>query len=205
MNEFDIKAAGWDNNPMHTERSKAVAAHIRKLIPLSKEMHALEFGAGTGTTSLFLADSLGSITMMDSSPVMVEKMKEKISHSMIPELSAVCLDLEKQDYDSRFDLIFTQMVMHHVFDTDLIIKKFSRLLNPGGYIAIADLYPEDGSFHGKSFTGHRGFDPGMLGNILQKHNFGNIFHEKCFTIEKETEEHGKAKFDIFILTAKLTD
>lgn len=205
MNEFDIKAAGWDSNPMHTERSKAVAGHIRKLIPLRKDMQALEFGAGTGTTSLFLADSLGSITMMDSSPVMVEKMKEKISEGMIPDLKAICFDLEKQEFDGKFDLIFTQMVLHHVSDTDSIILKFSRLLNPGGYIAIADLYSEDGSFHGMDFTGHKGFDPGKLGIILQKHKFGNISHGKCFTIEKETKEHGKAKFDIFILTAQLIE
>lgn len=205
MNEFDIKAAGWDSNPMHTERSEAVAANIRELIPVTRTMSALEFGAGTGTTSLFLADSLGSITMMDSSPVMVEKMKDKIRESMIPDLKAICFDLEKQDYAGKFDLIFTQMVLHHVADIESVMGKFERLLNPGGYIAIADLYPEDGSFHGSEFTGHKGFDPGKLGIILQRHNFRNIIHRKCFTIEKDTKEHGKTRFDIFFLTAQLKD
>ncbi len=32
-----------------------------------------------------------------------------------------------------------------------ILEKFHDLLNPSGYLAIADLYPEDGSFHGLSF------------------------------------------------------
>lgn len=205
MNEFDMKAAGWDSNPMHTERSKAVAAHIKELIPLSKNMHALEFGAGTGTTSLFLADSLGSITMIDSSPMMVERIKKKISESLIPGLRAFCLDIEKQEFDLKFDLIFTQMVLHHVTDTESIILKFGNLLNPGGYIAIADLYPEDGSFHGSEFAGHKGFDPESLGMMLQRHRFGNIVHRKCFTIEKETGERGNARFDIFILTAQLKD
>jgi hypothetical protein len=40
MNEFDIKAAGWDSNPMHWDRSEAIAKEIIKLIPLKKEMTA---------------------------------------------------------------------------------------------------------------------------------------------------------------------
>jgi 16S rRNA A1518/A1519 N6-dimethyltransferase RsmA/KsgA/DIM1 with predicted DNA glycosylase/AP lyase activity len=48
MNEFDIKAAEWDNNPMHWERSEAIVNEIIKLIPLSNKMTALEYGAGTG-------------------------------------------------------------------------------------------------------------------------------------------------------------
>ena len=60
------------------------------------------------------------------------------------------------------------MVLHHVGDIDTIIKKFHDLLNPGGYLAIADLYSEDGSFHGEGFHGHRGFDPVSLAALLQK-------------------------------------
>jgi hypothetical protein len=29
MNEFDIKAAGWDQNQMHWDRSEAIAGEIR--------------------------------------------------------------------------------------------------------------------------------------------------------------------------------
>ena len=62
--------------------------------------------------------------------------------------------------EGSFDLIYTLMVLHHVGDVETIIRKFRGLLNPGGYLAIADLYSEDGSFHGEGFSGHMGFDPG---------------------------------------------
>ena len=52
------------------------------------------------------------------------------------------------DYKAgKFDLIFTQMVLHHVSDIETIINRLSQLLNPGGYLAVADLYEEDGSFY----------------------------------------------------------
>jgi hypothetical protein len=34
--------------------------------------------------------------------------------------------------------------------------------------AIADLYPEDDSFHGEGFAGYKGFDPEELSGLLKK-------------------------------------
>ena len=158
MNEFNIKAAGWDSNPMHVDRAGTLAGRILGRIPLAPSMRALDFGAGTGLASFFLKDSLKEITMMDNSPEMVRIMNEKVNSSGSANLKAVCFDLEKHEWeDEKFDLIFTMMVLHHVTDVGSVTEKFFRILNPGGYIAIADLYPEDGSFHGNGFTGHRGF------------------------------------------------
>ena len=44
MNEFDLKAAEWDQNPIHWDRSVAITNQIKKLIPLKKRMIALEYG-----------------------------------------------------------------------------------------------------------------------------------------------------------------
>ncbi len=152
INEFDIKAAGWDNNPMHWDRSVAITDLMKKLIPLKKRMIALEYGAGTGIASFLLKDYLKEITLMDSSSEMVRVMNEKIKNTKVKNLKPLNFDLENSDYTrGKFDLIFTQMVLHHVTDIENIIRKFYDLLNPGGYMAIADLYPEDGSFHGEEF------------------------------------------------------
>ncbi|MBE0667263.1 MAG: class I SAM-dependent methyltransferase, partial [Bacteroidales bacterium] len=144
--EFDGKAADWDKNPMHWDRSVAITDQIKQLIPLNSQMTALEFGAGTGIASFLLKDHLKEITLMDSSSEMVKVMDQKIRASGVKNLKTLNCDLEQQEYkDEMFDLIFTQMVLHHVGDIRNIIIKFHDLLNPGGYLAIADLYPEDGS------------------------------------------------------------
>ena len=158
MNDFDLKASEWDQNPMHWNRSEAIAKEIINLIPLKKEMTALEFGAGTGITSFILKDHLKEITLMDNSSEMVRVMNEKIKSYKVKNLKTLNFNLETEEYKGRkFDLIFTQMVLHHVIDIERIIDRFFQLLNPNGYLAIADLYEEDGSFHGDGFTGHRGF------------------------------------------------
>ena len=203
MSEFDKKAAEWDKNPMHWDRSEAIANEIKALLPLNKKMRALEYGAGTGITSFLLKDLLNEITLMDNSAEMVKVMKNKIRASRVNNMSALNFDLENTDYNSgTFDLIFTQMVLHHVVNINNIIEKFYRLLNKGGYLAIADLYKEDGSFHGDGFDGHLGFDIGNLTAILRKNNFNTISHKECFIIDRKISDTESNQFPVFLLIAK---
>jgi ubiquinone/menaquinone biosynthesis C-methylase UbiE len=202
INEFDIKAAEWDKDPMHWDRSVAITNQIKKLIPLKKQMIALEYGAGTGIASFLLKDYLKEITLMDSSSEMVRVMNEKIKTAKVKNLKTLNFDLEYADYKGEnFDFIFTQMVLHHVTDIENIIKKFYNLLNPGGYLAIADLYPEDGSFHGEDFTGHKGFDIEILSNQIRNQGFIINSHRKCFVINKKISDSETKQFDIFLLVA----
>jgi ubiquinone/menaquinone biosynthesis C-methylase UbiE len=202
IKEFDIKASDWDKNPMHWDRSVAIADQIKKLIPLNKRMTALEYGAGTGITSFLLKDYIKEITLMDSSSEMVRVMDEKIKTTKAKNLKTMIFDLELSDFTKgKFDLIFTQMVLHHVIDIESIIRKFYNLINPGGYLAVADLYPEEGSFHGEGFTGHKGFDPEELSQLILKQGFKNTSYRKCFVIDKATSDSTK-QFDVFLLTAK---
>jgi len=204
MNEFDIKATGWDANPMHWDRSEAIANEIKKTILLRKDMTALEYGAGTGITSFLLKDSLREITLMDNSSEMIRVISEKIEDKKVNNLKALYFDLEHMDYtEGKFDLIFTQMVLHHVSDVKSIIYRFSKLLNPGGYIAIADLYEEDGSFHGEGFTGHKGFNINKLSSILSERGFSEISEQKCFVIKRKISDDRTQDFDVFLLTARL--
>ena len=203
MNEFDLKAAEWDNNPMHRDRSVAIANEIIRLIPLSEEMTALEYGAGTGVTSLILKDYLKEITLMDNSKEMIRVIDEKIRSSKVMNLKVLNFDLESDEFiEGKFDLVFTQMVLHHVNNIEKIINTFHQLLNQGGYIAIADLYEEDGSFHGDSFTGHKGFNIDYLSGILKKNRFSDIIHKTCFVIDRKTSETESKQFNVFIMVAR---
>ena len=201
MSEFDIKASGWDKSMMHRERAETVADAIRMQIPLSREMKAMEFGAGTGLLSFNLRNQLGQITMVDSSGGMVEVLLEKAGQADASNMTVMKADLEKEDYTGeKFGLIYTLMVLHHVNDVNKILGKFSEMLLPGGYLAIADLYSEDGSFHGEGFKGHMGFDPDKLASLLELNGFTGITHRKVYEIEKMTTENGVKKFDVFLMT-----
>ena len=129
--------------------------------------------------------------------------REKIRSTDSVNIHTLFHDLASEHYTlSRFDLVFSQMVLHHITDTADIISKFHDLLNPGGYLAIVDLYPEDGSFHGEGFSGHKGFKPVELSALLERSGFENTKHLKCYTISKKTKDSGVLPFDLFLLVAQ---
>lgn len=202
MSDFDKAAADWDKNKMHIERSEAIAKKIIPLLEGKKFDDALEFGAGTGLLSFELKDRFKNILLLDSSQEMVNTANAKIAQNGAKHMKAEFFDLEKTDYTtSTFDVIFNQMVLHHVENIDLIFEKFHRLLNTNGMLAIADLYTEDGTFHHEGFNGHRGFDPAALEAKLQSTGFINPSHQTCFTITKEVWDGNVRNFPVFLLVA----
>jgi tRNA (cmo5U34)-methyltransferase len=201
MSIFDNHARTWDDNPIHWERSEAIEKNIIDLVPVKHSMRALEYGAGTGILSFLLADKFSEITLMDNSSEMVQVMHEKVQKSGLLQLKPVFFDLEHSTYKgSKFDFVYSQMVLHHVSNTAQLIKKFSEMLNPGGYLAIADLFSEDGSFHGVGFEGHKGFDLAVMKAEIEEYEFTHLASRNCYTIKKIITDKEK-EFPVFIMIA----
>jgi 2-polyprenyl-3-methyl-5-hydroxy-6-metoxy-1,4-benzoquinol methylase len=201
MSEFDARARDWDKQQRYIDRSEAVAKVFLEMVPIRKGMKALEYGSGTALLSFALKDQFAEIILMDNSREMTAVAEEKIAAEKIQNMKPLCFDMEHQDYDGKFDIIYNQMVMHHVNDVDLVLSKFHSLINPGGYLIIADLYAEDGTFHSEGFTGHQGFEVEQLATKLRAIGFGNIEHQKCYTIVKTDEAGNVSEYPIFLLIA----
>ncbi len=199
---FDSKARQWDDNPVFQERGLKIAQAVRQAVPLSKHMRALDYGCGTGLLSFPLKDALGTILMADSSSGMLEVVAEKIAAQGVTNMTPMNLDLLVDPPPARqFDLIVTSMTLHHVPDTDHILHILHDLLNPGGYLCIADLDKEDGSFHGPEVDVHHGFDQADLTRRTSQAGFTDIRFQTVFTITKERET-GAQDYPVFLMTAR---
>lgn len=202
MSEFDARARDWDADPAKVERAQAVAAAIRDAVPLRPGMHALEYGCGTGLLSFALREELARITLADSSEGMLAVLREKIAHSGADNMQVVRLDLTTDPLPAeRFDLIYTLMTLHHIPDTEQILRRFRALLAPGGVLAVADLDAEDGSFHGEGFTGHNGFDRDALAAQLRAVGLEEPRCETAYEIVKEVEGRAR-RYPVFLAVAR---
>jgi cyclopropane fatty-acyl-phospholipid synthase-like methyltransferase len=177
--------------------NRAIAAAIRGAVRLSKTMSALDFGCGTGLISRELFPMLGNILAVDLSAGMIEQLQKRIDEEKIPNITARQLDLFTDLPKETFDLIYSAMAMHHIEDTGRLLDRLTDCLKPGGWIALADLDTEDGSFHQE--TGgflHHGFDRAELCRELKKRGFTEIEARTAHVIHKQTGD-----YPIFLLTA----
>lgn len=199
---FDSKARQWDENPVFQERARKIAEAIRATVPLQPNMSALDYGCGTGLLSFPLKDELGAILLADSSRGMLDVVAEKIRQHGVRNMTPVLLDLLADPAPAqRFDLIYTSMTLHHVPDTDAILRIFHSLLNPGGHLCIADLDKEDGSFHGLDVDVHHGFERADLSERALATGFEAIRFQTVFSIEKQ-QETGTRDYPVFLMSAR---
>lgn len=199
---FDSKARQWDENPVFRERAEKIAAAIRAAVPLAKSMTALDYGSGSGLLSFPFKDELGHITLKDTSPGMLAVAAEKIAALGITHMTTRLMDLTATALpDERYDLIYSSMTLHHVPDTTAILAAFHALLNPGGWLCIADLDKEDGSFHGIEVDVHHGFERAALAELAEAAGFTGVGFQTVFEISKEKPE-GKRAYPVFLLAAR---
>ncbi|MGB8982744.1 MAG: class I SAM-dependent methyltransferase [Anaerolineales bacterium] len=203
MTNFDERAREWDSDPKKVERAGAVADAIRKTIRLSPRMNALEYGCGTGLLSFALQSDLGSITLADTSQGMLEVLSEKIVSAGVTNMRPARLDLAADPLPAeRYHLTYSLMTLHHLHDTRDILRKFHDLLEPDGYLLVADLDKEDGSFHTDGSTDvHLGFQREELRKMVEESGFAEVRFSTAYEIKKKINDEEKV-FPVFLMSAK---
>jgi len=203
MTNFDERAKDWDSDPKKVERARVVAETIRRAIPLSTEMNALEYGCGTGLLSFALQSDLGQITLADTSQGMLDVLSEKIASADATNMHPVRLDLASDPLPTeRYELTYSLMTLHHIHNVNDMLVKFCDLLAPKGYLLVADLDKEDGSFHTDGTTDvHLGFDRDKLRKTVENIGFGNVTFSTAYEIKKKIGNEEKT-FPVFLMTAQ---
>lgn len=200
---FDVKAINWDTEE-RISRAKIISEEIAKAVKINDTYNALEFGCGTGLISFNLYDRFDTVTLIDTSKGMIEKLNSKIQEFNIENMKGYNLDIENSNVNlGKYDVIYTSMVLHHILNYEKTLIKVSQLLNKEGYLCIVDLNKEDGSFHSDDieYRGHNGFEPQKLKSFLEENGFKNIQWKTIFKGEK-TLENKKVEYSLFLLIAQ---
>ncbi len=203
MTNFDEQAKDWDSDPMKVERARAIAEAIRAALPLTADMTALEYGCGTGLLSFALQSDLGQITLADTSQGMLDVLGEKIAAAGMTNLHPVKLDLATDTLPApRFDLTYSLMTLHHIANVKDMLGKFRTILKSNGYLLVADLDKEDGTFHtdGTPYF-HDGFARNELQQLMEAAGFGEVRFSTAYVIKKKVGD-GEKTFPVFLMVAR---
>lgn len=194
---FAHKSKSWDMNSKRVQNAKGIAELIVKNIKLDKSMEIMDFGAGTGLLSYFVAPYVKKIVAVDNSPSMLLEFQSKCD-AFVCETEVIEKDLSIESLERSFDGIISSMTIHHLEDIIALFAKLYAMLEDGGFIAIADLDSEDGSFHSDNAgVHHHGFDREALQLIAEEAGFKNVKFDTASTIDKPHRT-----FTVFLMTAE---
>ncbi|HZF71489.1 class I SAM-dependent methyltransferase [Sulfuricurvum sp.] len=193
---FNQAAAEWDKGDMRQNIAHAVFQTISNRISLLNTMHIMDFGAGTGLLSFKIAQMVQSVVGVDLSEKMLEQLESKNTDTL--RVEAICQNICEVPLEKKFHGIVSSMAMHHVEHTADLFRAFHKHLKRDGFIAIADLEVEDGTFHSHGNEGvhHFGFERETLRKTIEDAGFEHVRFHHAHTIEKETQN-----YPIFLVTA----
>lgn len=202
MNKFDKAAPTWDAKERRVKLAEDITSAIMKKVNVNKYMSVLDVGTGTGLILLKFHGRAGKLTGADSSQGMLETLKEKAVQTGI-NVETLKFDVVSDDLPSEnYDLITTGMMLHHLEDISVFLRKAHRALKSGGHLCAADLETEDGSFHDHGAgVHHSGFDKETVRKAAEECGFKNISVETAAIVAKEHE--GKVReYPVFLLCAE---
>lgn len=190
---FDTAARDWDQRPM-SQQLAAVPPRLLAQVPFAASDHVLDFGAGTGLLSTAIAPLVAQVTALDMSAAMLQVLAEKGFANITPLQQDIFAGLP-----GRYHAIVSCMALHHVADTGALLRAFADALHPGGRIALVDLYPEDGSFHGDNAAKgvqHFGFAPEALRELAQTAGLRGL----AFTEILRMRHRNGREYPLFLMT-----
>lgn len=118
---------------------------LAELCRIDRTKKVLMVGCGTGFSACYLAKKTGcEVVGIDIAELSIEKAKERDRRQGISERAefrvgdAYALPFEA----GTFDAVITEFVSQFL-DRDRAFKEFARVLKPGGYVGINEMYKEE--------------------------------------------------------------
>lgn len=175
---FERMAAGYDI-PERIHIARVAADAIRAYAGDAKDKAAVDFGCGTGLVGMNLLEDFRTLLFLDSSPNMIDRIRQKISELQIPNADTLCLDLEQETgAELKADYIFMVQVLLHIPEIEPVLTRLYEALPPGGHLLVVDF---DKNEHIVSDMVHNGFDQGELISLMKHIGFAEVKAETFYT------------------------
>lgn len=129
----------WDRHAVGYSKRKVTNedAYQKKLEQarayLTPDAEVFEFGCGTGTTALNLADDAGHILAIDASQKMIEIAQGKARDQHKENVTFAQDEIESfVGLGKQFDVVMAHSILHLLKDRQTVLKQVHDLLKPDG-------------------------------------------------------------------------
>ncbi|MGE4399230.1 MAG: class I SAM-dependent methyltransferase [Campylobacterales bacterium] len=195
---FDAAASEWDKSQTRVNIATKITSQIIKNIPLQNNHTVMDFGCGTGLVGLNIAPLVNKLVGADLSTEMLKNFKSKADAQQLTNVDILELGADSHLGDSKYDAVVSAMTVHHIEKPSELFARFASAIKSGGYLGVADLAKEDGTFHDNN-TGvyHYGFTPEEFTEFFTQNGFEKPYITVAHTIDKPYKS-----FDILFCYAK---
>ncbi|MFH0977159.1 MAG: methyltransferase domain-containing protein [Spirochaetota bacterium] len=138
MSNGNQKSYTWDSED-YAKQSEAQYKWAKELtgkLNLKGSESVLDIGCGDGKVTALLCSYLagGSVTGIDSSADMIALAKKNHPPEKYPELFFIKMDATRLDFENKFDIAFSNAVLHWIKDQAAVLDGVKKSLKQSGRI-----------------------------------------------------------------------
>ena len=167
------------------------------LLLLTPHLDIVDLGAGEGVLSQLLARRARSVICIDNSPSMVKVGSQLAKEHGIDNLTYKLGDIEQVPLpDNSADLALLSQALHHARRPEQAIAEATRILRPGGRLAILDLNQHTFEKARELYQDRwLGFSPNRLHSWLKSAGLTEV------AVEPVSREESEPHFETLLATA----
>lgn len=139
--DWDGRVASWDA-VAGSAAFQRLAGEVTALARPGSDDDVADLGAGTGLLSLALAPHVATVTAVDTSTAMLERLTVKARLAGLGNISPLVGDLRSLPLpDESVTLAVSNYAFHHLDDAgkELALSEVRRVLAPGGRLVVCDM------------------------------------------------------------------
>ena len=141
--EFAKQAPSYDEPRQLMGNAEFVGWVVGVIAPSSRTA-ALDVGAGTGHLSRALAPKVKRLVAFDLTPEMLDQNRHLTEAAGLTNISFRQGDANSLPFpDAAFDLVTTQLTVHHFEHPERPLSEIFRVCKPGGRVGVIDIVSPD--------------------------------------------------------------
>lgn len=123
-------------------RYEEMLAELVRCLP-EKAASVLELGCGTGRLTALLSERFegAAITAVDAAPEMIDVARERLAGSAAAGVGVKFVVSTFEEFDAPdggYDLVASNMSLHHIADKAPFYARLRKMLAPGGFMLLGD-------------------------------------------------------------------
>jgi ubiquinone/menaquinone biosynthesis C-methylase UbiE len=130
---------------LRTEEAERLAERATAGLANADKLLAIDLACGPGTYTRPLAMRVRHAIGADLTPAMVEKARAEAARDGIANIEFVCADIYDLPFaDGSAGIVSCGYAFHHIADPTRALAEMTRVLQPGGRLAITDIIVRQG-------------------------------------------------------------
>jgi len=178
-----------DVSPYSEIKKDIIINYIDSVLKDDKNKRGLQMGCSNGYETEQLAKRFDQLDVVDGAEAFVEKLKAEEKYQNVNFIFSLFEEFEVDEVN-KYDYVFCNYVLEHVYDSAKILSQISRLLKRGGTLFV--VVP-----NGLALSRRIALSMGMLNELEALTENDKVHgHRKVYTLEKISSELENSGFKI---------